>query len=114
MWFLRKEKGKNNISAKKVESEKNDSEGSLCFKTTNLEMLSDNLVLSDLKFPFDLVKIQTDIKEEINKIENIKVRAPLAKVGEFEKKCVVEENDKKVITQYAEKNGISLTSDFFH
>jgi len=113
MWFLRKEKGKNNLSTKKVESEKKDMEGSLCFKTTNLEMVSDNLVLSDLKFPFDLVKIQTDIKEEINKIENIKVGAPLAKVGEFEKKCVVEENDKKVITQYAEKNGISLTSDFF-
>lgn len=113
MWFLRKEKGKNNISTKKIESEKNDSEGSLCFKTTNLEMVSDNLVLSDLKFPFDLVKIQTDIKEEINKIENIKVGAPLAKVGKFEVPCVVEENDKKAITQYAEQNGISLASDFF-
>lgn len=113
MWFLRKEKGKNNISAKKIESEKKDLEGSLCFKTTNLETVSDNLVLSDLKFPFDLAKKQTDIKEEINKIENIKVRTSLAKVGEFEVPCVVEENDKKAITQYAEQNGISLASDFF-
>lgn len=113
MWFLRKEKGKNNISTKKIESEKNDSEGSLCFKTTNLETISENLVLSDLKFPFDLAKIQTDIKEEINKIENIKVGAPLVKVGEFEKPCVIEENDKEVITRYAEKNGVSLASNFF-
>lgn len=108
MWYFRNEKGKKNISEKKKESE-----GNFYFRATNLETMSDNIVLSDMKFPFDLEKNQADIKEEIKKIAGIGVETTSAKVDEFEQICIVKEQDKNVIIQYAEKNNISLPEDFF-